>query len=60
VRSAKRASLDVVGRPLDEQLRSEAWLAYTCADREETLALLQSVYDKSDAGRAGERATALE
>jgi enoyl-CoA hydratase/carnithine racemase len=52
VRSAKRAILDVVGRPLDEQLVTEAWLGYSCADREETLGLLQRFYDKTDEGRA--------
>ena len=59
VRSAKRAILDVVGRPIDEQLATEAWLGYSCADRDETLALLARFYDKSDAGRAGEHETPL-
>ena len=40
VRSAKQTILDVIGQPLDQQLRNEAWNAYTCADPEETLALL--------------------
>ena len=40
--------------PLDDQLRTEAWNAYTCADPEETIALLQRFYDKTDAGRAGD------
>jgi len=52
VRSAKRTILDVVGKPLDEQLAAEAWLAYSCADRDETLELLQRFYDKTDEGRA--------
>jgi enoyl-CoA hydratase/carnithine racemase len=60
VRSAKETILDVVGKPLDDQLRIEAWNAYTCADPEETLGLLQRFYEKTDAGRAGEHATALE
>jgi enoyl-CoA hydratase/carnithine racemase len=59
VRSAKETILDVIGRPLDEQLRHEAWQAYTCADTEETLRLLGRFYDKSDAGRAGEHETPL-
>ena len=59
VRSAKETILDVVGKPLDEQLRTEAWNAYTCADTEETLALLNRFYEKSDAGRAGEHETPL-
>ena len=37
VRSAKETILDVIGKDLDAQLRTEAWNAYTCADPEETL-----------------------
>jgi enoyl-CoA hydratase/carnithine racemase len=59
VRSAKETILDVIGHPLDEQLRTEAWHGYTCADPEETLALLRRFYEKTDAGRAGEHATPL-
>ena len=59
VRSAKQTILDVVGQPLDFQLRTEAWNAYTCADPAETSALLERFYDKSDAGRAGSHETAL-
>jgi enoyl-CoA hydratase/carnithine racemase len=59
VRSAKTTILDVIGQPLDFQLRHEAWNAYTCADPQETKALLERFYDKSDAGRAGEHATGL-
>ena len=36
VRSAKETILDVIGRPLDDQLRIEALNAYSCADPEET------------------------
>jgi enoyl-CoA hydratase/carnithine racemase len=59
VRSAKETILDVIGRPLDEQLRIEALNAYACADKEETLGLLQRFYDKTDAGRAGTHETPL-
>jgi enoyl-CoA hydratase/carnithine racemase len=59
VRSAKQTILDTVGKTLDEQLRNEAWNAYTCADREETLELLGRFYEKSDAGRAGAHHTEL-
>src|SRR5215217_6527790 len=59
VRSAKQTILDVIGQPLDFQLRTEAWNAYTCADPEETKALLGRFYEKTDAGRAGEHETAL-
>ncbi len=59
VRSAKQTILDTIGRPLDEQLRNEAWNAYTCADPDETLERLGRFYEKSDAGRAGEHGTGL-
>jgi enoyl-CoA hydratase/carnithine racemase len=59
VRSAKQTILDVIGQPLDFQLRAEAWNAYTCADPEETKALLERFYEKTDAGRAGSHATEL-
>ena len=59
VRSAKQTILDVIGQPLDFQLRTEAWNAYTCADPEETMELLGRFYDKTDAGRAGEHETEL-
>jgi hypothetical protein len=44
--------LDVIGKNLDDQLRTEAWNAYTVADPDETLGLLQRFYDRTDAGRA--------
>jgi enoyl-CoA hydratase/carnithine racemase len=59
VRSAKQTILDTVGKPLDEQLRNEAWNAYSAADPEETLALLGRFYEKTDAGRAGTHETDL-
>ena len=59
VRSAKQTILDVVGQPLDFQLRTEAWNAYTCADPDETLDRLGRFYEKTDAGRAGEHETGL-
>ena len=59
VRSAKQTILDTVGKPLDEQLRNEAWNAYTCADPDETLKLLGRFYEKTDAGRAGGHRTDL-
>jgi hypothetical protein len=59
VRSAKQTILDVIGQPLDFQLRTEAWNAYTCADPEETRERLERFYEKSDAGRAGAHETGL-
>jgi len=59
VRSAKQTILDVIGQPLDQQLRAEAWNAYTSADAAETKAMLERFYEKTDAGRAGEHQTEL-
>src|SRR2546429_5650868 len=46
VRSAKETILDVIGRPLDEQLRIEALNGYASADVEETMGLLRRFYQK--------------
>ena len=59
VRSAKETILDVIGRPLDDQLRIEALNGYASADPDETMALLERFYDKTDAGRAGTHGTSL-
>jgi enoyl-CoA hydratase/carnithine racemase len=59
VRSAKETILDVIGRPLDDQLKIEALNGYSCADPEETMGLLRSFYEKTDAGRAGTHETEL-
>lgn len=59
VRSAKETILDVIGRPLDEQLRIETLNGYSCADPDETRERLRRFYDKTDAGRAGTHAKGL-
>jgi enoyl-CoA hydratase/carnithine racemase len=59
VRSAKETILDVIGRPLDEQLRIDALNGWSSPDVEETKALLGRFYDKTDEGRAGEHETPL-
>ena len=59
MRSAKETILEVIGKPLDDQLRIEGWNSYTCVDRDEAAALLQQFYDKTDAGRAGTKPTGL-
>jgi enoyl-CoA hydratase/carnithine racemase len=46
VRSAKETILEVIGKPLDDQLRIEGWNSYTCVDPGEAAALLQRFYDK--------------
>ena len=52
VRSAKETILDVIGRPLDDQLRIEALNGYMTADAEETMGRLGQFYDRTDSGRA--------
>jgi enoyl-CoA hydratase/carnithine racemase len=59
VRSAKETILEVIGKPLDDQLRIEGWNSYTCVDRDEAAALLDRFYGRTDAGRAGANATPL-
>jgi enoyl-CoA hydratase/carnithine racemase len=59
VRSAKETILEVIGKPLDDQLRIEGWNSYTCVDRGEAAQLLDQFYGKTDAGRAGTNATPL-
>ena len=59
VRSAKETILDVIGRPLEDQLKLEAINGYSTADTDETLGLLGQFYDKTDPGRAGSHETPL-
>ena len=51
VRSAKETILEVVGKPLDDQLRIEGWNSYSSVDRDEAAALLQQFYDRTDPRR---------
>lgn len=53
VRSAKETILEVIGKPLDDQLRIEGWNSYTCVDQDEARELLRQFFDKSDVGRDG-------
>jgi enoyl-CoA hydratase/carnithine racemase len=59
VRSAKETVLEVIGKPLDDQLRIEGWNSYTCVDQHEARELLSRFFDKSDDGRAGSHSTEL-
>jgi enoyl-CoA hydratase/carnithine racemase len=59
VRSAKETILEVIGKPLGDQLRIEGWNSYACVDRDEAAALLERFYEKVDPGRAGTNPTAL-
>jgi enoyl-CoA hydratase/carnithine racemase len=53
VRSAKETILEVIGKPLDDQLRIEGWNSYTCVDPAEARELLSRFFEKTDTGRAG-------
>jgi enoyl-CoA hydratase/carnithine racemase len=59
VRSAKETILEVIGKPLDDQLRLEGWNSYTCVDRDEAEQLLREFDAKVYSGRAGQHATDL-
>ena len=59
VRSAKETVLEVIGKPLDDQLRIEGWNSYTCVDQAEARELLGQFFDKSDSGRAGTKPTEI-
>ncbi|ORW31440.1 hypothetical protein [Mycobacterium palustre] len=59
VRSAKETILEVIGKPLDDQLRVEGWNCYTCVDPAEARQLLSRFFNKTDSGRAGTRSSGL-
>ncbi|MGQ0845605.1 MAG: enoyl-CoA hydratase/isomerase family protein [Sporichthyaceae bacterium] len=51
--SSKETIMEVVGRPLDDQLRIEALLGYSMMANPSVPGLLGQFYDRTDAGRAG-------
>jgi len=57
--SAKETIVDVIGRPLDDQLAIEALYGYSLMGNPDIGDRLRSFYDKSDKGRVGTHATAL-
>jgi enoyl-CoA hydratase/carnithine racemase len=57
--SAKETILDVIGRPLDDQLAFEAVYGYALMGNPNIPDLLNRFYNKSDAGRVGKHATPL-
>ncbi len=59
LRSAKETILDVIGRPLDDQLRIEALNGYASGSPQ-TRERLEKFYTKTDAGRAGTHETPIE
>ncbi len=59
IRSAKETILNVIGRPLDDQLAYEAFTGYSGTANPAVGARLQEFYEKSDRGRAGTNETEL-
>lgn len=57
--SAKETILDVIGRPLDDQLAVEAWYGYALMGNPTIPERLSSFYSKTDRGRVGANATEL-
>jgi enoyl-CoA hydratase/carnithine racemase len=45
VRSAKETILEVIGKPLDDQLRIEGWNSYSCLDPDEARELLRRFFE---------------
>lgn len=58
--SAKETLLEVIGRPLDDQLAIEALYGYTLMGNPTIPGRLAQFYDGTDPGRAGKNATALD
>ena len=60
VESAKETILEVIGRPLDDQLKLEALLGYAiCGDNPAIRDRSQEFFDKTDQGRAGTHETPI-
>lgn len=59
VRSAKETILNVIGRPLDDQLTYEALTGYSGAANPPVANLLKAFAEKTDKGRAGKNNTDL-
>jgi enoyl-CoA hydratase/carnithine racemase len=59
VRSAKETILNIIGRPLDDQLAYETFTGYSGAANPRVPELLKAFYDKTDKGRAGKHKTDL-
>jgi enoyl-CoA hydratase/carnithine racemase len=57
--SAKETLLDVIGRPLDDQLALEALYGYTLMGNPTIPGRLAHFYDKTDPGRTGKNAAAV-
>ena len=57
--SAKETIMDIIGRPLDDQLAIEATYGYALMGNPAIPDRLQSFHTKTDKGRVGKHATAL-
>lgn len=53
VRSAKETVLEMIGRPLEDQLRIDCLYGYSAAGNPTIAGRLAQFYDRTDAGRAG-------
>ena len=53
IRSAKETILNIIGRPIDDQLAYEAFTGYSGAANGPVRQLLGRFYDRTDEGRAG-------
>ena len=56
---SKETILNVIGRPLDDQLAYEAFTGYSGAANPPVVELLKNFADKTDKGRAGKNKTEL-
>lgn len=60
VESAKETILEVIGRPLDDQLKLEALLGYAiCGQNPAIVERSAAFFDKTDKGRVGKTPTSL-
>lgn len=60
VESAKETIFEVIGRPLDDQLKLEALLGYAiCGDNPAIVKRTEEFFDKADRGRVGKAPTSL-
>jgi enoyl-CoA hydratase/carnithine racemase len=59
VQSAKETILNVIGRPLDDQLAYEAITGYSGTANPRVPELLEAFYNKTDKGRVGKNKTEL-
>jgi enoyl-CoA hydratase/carnithine racemase len=60
VESAKETIMEVIGRPLDDQLKLECLIGYSiCGDNPELVKRTDAFFNKNDKGRVGKTVTGL-